>query len=202
MQRNSEPDCPDGPFETELDKISEQLPLQTPPVRSLQDANAVVPIEISRVLEGGVSFFRGGLMNEGVLSWYGFDIERRLFVAVLCSSGDRARHVPVVERLTVNQLLRYTDAGGYRRAEFVTVADATPQHVRAFGCLANRLLATESEVHARPLPADTMTRSFSLLHEGRPLDLGGGRKRWASEGQLERFIKETLQEPIRQALQS
>jgi hypothetical protein len=197
---SSDIDCPDGLFETDIDKISQASPRDTPSVRSQQGTNFVVPIEVSRILEGGISFFQGGLMNEGITTWYAFDVERCLFIAVLGSTGDRAKHIPVVEKLSANQLLRYTDAAGYRRAEFVTVLEATPVQVREFACLANKLLASEAEKAPRPTPADTITKSFSLLHEGRSLDLGEGRKRWEIEGKLERFISQPLQELIMQAL--
>jgi hypothetical protein len=54
-------------------------------------------------------------MNEGTTTWYAFDLERQLFIAVLASKGDRSKHIPAVEKLSANQLLRYTDAAGYRR---------------------------------------------------------------------------------------
>jgi hypothetical protein len=193
-------DCPDGPFETDIGKISQTAVRGALSVRSQQCANTVVPIEISRILEGGISFIQGGLVNEGTITWYAFDIERRLFIAVLGSTGDRSRHIPAVEKLSANQLLRYTDAAAYRRAEFVTAIEATPVQVREFSCLANKLLASETESAPRLTPADTMTKSFSLLHEGNLLDLGEGRTRWAIEGDLERFISQPLQELIMQAL--
>jgi hypothetical protein len=199
-QGSSGVDCPDGPFETDIAKISHASPRDAPSVRSQQGTNFVVPIEISRILEGGLSFFQGGLMNEGITTWYAFDLERQLFIAVLASKGDGSKHIPAVEKLSANQLLRYTDAAGYRRAEFVTVIEATPVQVREFSCLANKLLASESEKAPRPTPADTMTKSFSLLHEGKSLDLGEGRKRWEIQGELERFISQPLQELIMQAL--
>ena len=59
------PDCPDGPFETDLDRILQATPQGTAAIASAQEANAAVPIEVSRIREGGVSFFQGGLMNEG-----------------------------------------------------------------------------------------------------------------------------------------
>jgi hypothetical protein len=193
-------DCPDGPFETDIDKISQTSPRETPPVESQQGTNFVVPIEISRILEGGISFFHGGLMNEGIATWYAFDLERHLFIAVLSSTGNRSQHIPAIEKLRANQLLRYTDAAGYRRAEFVTVIEATPMQIREFSCLANKLLESESENTPRPSPADTITKSFSLLHAGKSLNLGEGWKRWEIEGELVRFINQPLQERIMQAL--
>src|SRR5262245_47950095 len=199
-QASSGIECPDGPFETDIERISQTSPSETLSVGSQQGANFVIPIEISRILEGGISFFRGGLMNQGITTWYAFDIERRLFIAVLGSTGDDPKRIPALGKLSANQLLRYTDAAGYRRAEFVTVVEATPAQVREFSCLANKLLASESETAPRPAPADTMTKSVSLLHEGKSLDLGEGRKRWGIESELERFIRQPLQEPILQAL--
>lgn len=139
-------------------------------------------------------------MNEGTTTWYAFDIERRLFIAVLCSARDHSRHLPAVAKLTANQLLRYTDAAGYKRAEFVTATPATPAQVREFSCLANKLLATEKESAPRPTPSDTLTKTFSLLHQGKPLDLGEGRERWEIETELERLMSQPLQELIMQAL--
>jgi hypothetical protein len=198
-QASSSIDCPEGPFETDIDKISQTSPQDTPSVGSEQEANFVVPIEVSRILEGGISFFQGGLMNEGTTTWYAFDVERRLFIAVLGSTGDRSKHIPAVEKLSANQLLRYTDATGYTRAEFVTVIEATPVQVREFSCMANKLLGSESETASRPTPEDTITKTFSLMHNGKSLDLGEGRKRWEIEGELVHFISQPLQEPIMRA---
>lgn len=199
-QAASSIDCPDGPFKTDIDELSQISPLETPPVRSQQGTNFVVPIEVSRIVGGGISFFEGGSMNEGITTWYAFDAERGLFVAVLGTTmSDRSRHIPAAEKLSANQLLRYTDAAGYTRAEFVTVIEATPAEVREFSCLANKLLATELEETSRPTPEDTITRTFSLLHNGKSLDLGNGRKRWKIEGELARFISQPLQEPIMRA---
>jgi hypothetical protein len=198
-QASSSIDCPDGPFKTDIDRLSQISPRDTPPVRSQQGTNFVVPIEVSRIVEGGISFFEGGSMNEGITTWYAFDVERRLFVAVLGTMSGRSGHIPAAERLSSNQLLRYTDAAGYTRAEFATVIEATPVQVREFSCLANKLLASELEETSRPTPEDTITRTFSLLHNGKSLDLGNGRKRWEIEGELVRFINQPLQEPIMRA---
>ena len=191
-------DCPAGPFETDLEKLSHTPPHEREPIASRQNANHAVPIEISRVLSGAISFFQGGLVNEGIITWYALDIERRLFVAVLGSMGNRLNRVPATEKLSPDQLLRYTDAAGYKRAEFVTVAEATPVQVRDFSCLANKLLASEAGSSPRLVPQDTIKKTFSLLHEGKSLDLGEGPNRSAMIGELEFFIKQPLQELILQ----
>jgi hypothetical protein len=198
VMASSSIDCPDGPFETDIDKISKKSPVETPTVRSQQKANFAVPIEVSRILEGGIFYFQGGLMNQGTTTWYAFDIERRLLIAVLTSTGDRSGRIPAVEKLRSDQLLRYTDAAGYPRAEFVTVIAATPTQVREFSCLANKLLASPSERSNRPTPEDVMIKTFSLLHDGKSLDLGGGLIRWEIEAQIERLISQPLQELIMQ----
>ncbi len=186
--------CPAGPFETDPDRLSKATPREAPPVASEQSANDAIPTEIARIGEGAVSLFHGGLMNEGTTTWYAFDVERRLFVAVLTSTG--SKRAPSADKLTKAQLLRYTDAAGYRRAEYVTVAAATVEQARTFACLANTLLATEPDAGSRPTPPDTVAKSFSLIHEGKPLQPGN----WGLEGELERFISGPLQETILQAL--
>ena len=191
-------DCPAGPFETDLEKLSRTPPHEREPIASQQNANLAVPIEISRVLSGAISFFLGGLMNEGTITWYALDIERRLFVAVLGSMGSRLNRVPATEKLSPNQLLRYTDAAGYKRAEFVTVAEATPAQVKDFSCLANKLLASKTGASPRLLPQDTIKKTFSLLREGKSFDLGEGLNRSGMIGELEFFIKQPLQELILQ----
>jgi len=137
-------------------------------------------------------------MNGGVISWYAFDVTRHLFVAVLGRMENPHKFLPKPEKLGANQFLRNTDAAGYNRCEFVTILEATPEQVRVFAFLANKLLMTESETLDRPLPADLVAKSFSLLHDGNKLDLGGGRKRWEIEGQIERFITDALQPLINQ----
>ena len=191
-------DCPEGPFETDLEKLSDTPPHGRAPAASQQNTNNAVPIEISRILHGGVSFYQGGLMNEGTVTWYAFDIERRLFVAVLGSMDNRVHRIPAAEKLSANQLLRYSDAAGYKRAEFVTLAEATPVQVREFSCLANKLLASEAGSSPQLVPQDTIKKTFSLLHGGKSLDLSEGIKRSGIIGELERFIKQPLQELILQ----
>jgi len=196
VRASSSIDCPDGPFVTDIDKISQISPLDMSPVGSQHTTKFVVPIEVLRIREGGISLFEGGLMNEGITTWYAFDIERRLFIAVLGSMGDRSRHIPAVEKLSANQHVRHTDVAGYARNEFVTIIDATLVQVREFSCLANKLLKSELEKISRPTREDTITKTFSLLHLGKKLDLGEGRKRWEIEGELVHFISLPLQEPI------
>ena len=139
----------------------------------------------------------GRLMNEGTITWYALDIERRLFVALLGSMGSRLNRVPATEKLSPNQLLRYTDAAGYKRAEFVTVAEATPAQVKDFSCLANKLLASKTGASTL-LPHETIKKTFSLLREGKSFDLGEGLNRSGMIGELEFFIKQPLQELILQ----
>lgn len=191
-QIHSDLNCPDGLYETDIEKISQQTLKDLPLPRSQQSTNFAIPIEISRIRSGCIVFFQGGLMNGGVITWYAFDVTRHLFVAVLGSIENPHKVPPKLEKLSTNQFLRNTDAAGYNRCEFVTVLEATPQQVRMFACLANKLLLTESETLERPQPADLVTKSFSLLHEGKILDLGGGRKRWEIEGQIEHFITGAL----------
>lgn len=199
-QASTDAACPSEPFETAIDKISSALPQQQSCARASPEAGAAVPIEISRIVTGGISFFQGSLMNEDLASWYAFDVERNLFIAVITSTNEHSSRIPVVKKLSNNQIVRYTDFVGYRRAEFVTVISATPIQIREFSCLANRLLATESDpTFHRPMRTDTMKKSFSLLHYGQVLDVGKGAKRWQIQGALESFINQPLQPLILQA---
>ncbi|MEO8601919.1 MAG: hypothetical protein ABI629_05025 [bacterium] len=193
-------DCPAGPFETDLATIRAAAPRHPPDVQDQQTADFDVPIEISRITDGGVSFFRGGLMNEGATTWYAFDAGRQLLVAVLATAGDRATSVPSSEKLSPTQLVRYTTAAGHRRAEFVTVAVASPAHVRQFACLANSLLHSLPADACRPLPADAIAKRFSLLHAGQTIYTSGGKPSVPIEGEIERCIKQPLQGQILSAL--
>jgi hypothetical protein len=189
--------CPSGPFETAIDKISLALPPEQLCAKAPPAIDPAVPIEISRILTGGVSFFQGSLMNEGLASWYAFDVERNLFIAVITSTNEQSSRIPAVKKLSSNQVVRYTDLVGYRRAEFVTVMSATPIQVREFACLGNQLLATVSDpTFNRPLRTDTLKKSFSLLHHGQVLDVGKGQKRWQIQGIIENFISQPLQQLI------
>jgi hypothetical protein len=186
--------CPSGPFETTIDKISSVLPQLPPCAEALQEAGVAVPIEISRITTGGISFFQGSLMNEGIASWYALDVERNLFIAVITSTNEQSSRIPAIKKLSDNQIVRYTDFAGYRRAEFVTVMSATPIQVREFSCLGNQLLATASDpTFNRPMRTDTLKKSFSLLHHGQALDVGKGQKRWQIQGVIENFISQPLQ---------
>lgn len=194
--------CPDGLFETTIEKISLASPPEPPAVKAQQEANFAVPIEVSRIITGGISFFQGGLINEGISSWYAFDVARHLLIAVITSTNEHSQRIPAVEKLSNNQIVRCTSAAGYRRVEFVTILSATPIQVRAFSCLANKLLATESDqAFPRPMRSDTMKKSFSLLHHGQTLDVGQGQKRWKIQEALEYSISQPLQQLILQAFE-
>lgn len=206
-QTSEDAACPDGLFETAIDKISQALNPEAPSAKDQQKTSVSAPIasltpgviEVSRIVTGGVSFFQGSLMNEDLASWYAFDVERNLFIAVITSTNEHSSRIPAVKKLSNNQVVRYTDFVSYRRAEFVTVMSATPMQVREFSCLANRLLATESDLtFHRPMRTDTMKKSFSLLHHGQVLDVGKGDKRWQIQGVMENFINQPLQPLILQ----
>lgn len=191
--------CVSGPFETDIERLKNAAPLQDITIAERKAANLRIPIEIEKIREGGYSLFVGSYINNGLITWYGFDVERRLFIAVLGHIGPLLDKVPSEEKLSDAQLLRYTDAAGYRRSEFVTVSDATPEQVREFSCLANELSAT----HRDPQPTfrrmtDTLKKEFVLIHNGNRLPSGGGDARRKSEGILEKFVAKPLQEPIMQ----
>ena len=191
-------DCPDGPFETDVEKIP-ATPLQGVLPAELRQNATGVPVEVSQIDTGGIAFFEGGLINEGKLSWYAFDVERHLFVAVLANKSKQLTPAPRPEKLSSDQLVRYSGAAGYQRVEFVTTLEAKPPQVRTFCCLANKLLASEASKVSRPTRADTLTKRFSLLHGGKTLDLNGNSKSWEVQGELERFISKPLQPLIFQA---
>ncbi len=201
-QTSADAACPNGPFETTIEKISLASPPEPLSIKAQQEVDFAVPIEISRITTGGISFFQGSLINEGISTWYAFDVERHLLIAVITSTNEHSQRIPAVEKLSSNQIVRYTNAAGYRRAEFVTVTLATPIQVREFSCLANKLLVTESDrAFQRPLRSDTMKKSFSLIHCGEALDVGQGQKRWEIQGVLEQSISQPLQQSILQTFE-
>jgi len=192
-------DCPEGPFETDAAKIAQRALKETPANEEKMDGGDV-PIEISRLAEGGLSFVRGGIMDGGMRTWYAFDLERYIFIAVLSSTDPLTARVPSPDKLKPNQYLRRDGGGNRNRTDYVTVVNAQPTQIRTFACLANKLLASERESLDRPLPMDVMKRQFSLLHGGQSLDLGEGRRRWEIEGELVQFISQPLQETLLNAL--
>jgi hypothetical protein len=101
--------------------------------------------------------------------------------------------------MSPNQILRYSDAAGYKRSEFVTVLEATPAQVREFSCLANQVLAAESEDAIRPMPTDTASKWFALLANGRYMKLPNGKSSWELQDQLKAWIAAPMQEQIRNA---
>lgn len=194
-----EPDCPPGPFETDRNSLVQTPPQGRVPVADLRNANEAVPVEISRVRDGAVSYFRGGMGNQGVVTWYAFDVSRQIFVAVLGSSTSASKRVPRATKLAANQLLRETDAAGYARREYVTIIEATPDQVRAFGCLANQLLAQPADRSAYPVAPGALARTLALLLDGKPLDIRKGGHRSPVAGEVDRFIKEPMQDAILRA---
>lgn len=135
-------------------------------------------------------------MNEGMSTWYAFDMERRVFVVVLASARDHPRGIPQTEKLSPDQLIRHTDAAGFKRAEFVTAIAASPEQAKQFACLANALLLCGSEDGALPTPEGLIKKSFSLVLHGGAVDIGSGPKTSEVVGELLGFIHGALQGSI------
>ena len=188
-----------SPFETDVEKLRNIAPLDRLTTAERKAADLPDPIEIAAIREGGYSLFVGAHINDGLITWYGFDIERRLFIAVLGHMGHLLDRVPNEEKLNDSQLLRYTTAEG-RRSEFVTVADASPEQAAEFSHLANKLLAIREEmVMPFALQSDTLMIGFEAIHNGRRLPHSSGRATYKAQKELERFIAKPLQEMIMQA---
>src|SRR5688500_12043770 len=84
-------DCPLLPF----DRGAQVTPaLQLAPIEHRRTSNSDIPIEISIIREGAISQFVGISVNDGIVSWYGFDLQRRVFVAVLGYAGPRLDQLP------------------------------------------------------------------------------------------------------------
>src|ERR1700756_5769708 len=109
-------------------------------IQSQSMANAAYPPEISRIRSGVVSYFEGGFINDGMMTWYAYDAERELFIAVLGNAGRRLLKNSDL-RLGPNQLLRTTIAAGYQRSEFVTIVAADSRQVAEMSCLTKLLRA-------------------------------------------------------------
>jgi hypothetical protein len=189
--------CPEGIFETESQKIAATAAQHANESKLPERVSTeYVPIEISRIRNGGISSYVGAFINDGILTWRAYDAERQIFIAVEGKAGRMVKAVPEREKLAPNQIVRDV---GIQRADFVTIVSATLQQAREFGCLANRLLATPSTSEQRPLPSDTLRNTTVLLRDGMTVSRGGGSARWALEDQIKRFIGEPLEEPLLRA---
>ena len=130
-----------------------------------------IPIEIERINSGAIFFFQGALVNDGLITWYAFDLDRNLFIAVLGGAGPRflAKEHAARMRLDSKQFVRYTTSAGYSRSEFVTVNAATDLQRNEFICAANRFLALPKQLNKTVAPPPSMNaiaRFLSLMHNG------------------------------------
>jgi hypothetical protein len=167
-----------------------------------QRSNASVPVEIAGIRRGAYSLFVGAHLNDGRITWYGFDLDRRLFIAVLGHAGRHLERLPKESKLAESQLVRLTDAAGYRRGEFVTVSEATAGQAAQFSCLANSLVSTKKTSEPlQPLPTDTLVSEFTLLLDGKTVTFPRTSSARQVQEQLEKFIAQPLQDPILRAYQ-
>jgi len=176
-------------FETDLQKIT--LAAEALPAHEKfpdPNSNLTVPIEISRIRSGSISFFMGAFINDGLITWIAFDADRHLCLSVQGRAGPKLEKLPKAENLGPNQCLRYTDAAGYKRAEIVTIVEATPAEVQEFALLANSLLAHPSVKSPADQMTDTVVYSFDLLTKGKKNPVFRGKK----EEHLKTFISELL----------
>jgi DNA-binding beta-propeller fold protein YncE len=192
--------CPKGIFETEPQKIAATAAQHANESKlPARESTEYLPIEISRIRNGGISSYVGAFINDGIITWGAYDAERQLFIAVDGKAGRNVNSVPKQESLTSNQIVRYVERSGTRRADFVTIVSATPQQAREFGCLANRLLAAPSTSEQRPMPSDTAGKATYLVRDGLTVSRGGGSTRWALEDRIQQFIGEPLEELLLRA---
>src|SRR5690242_8162626 len=89
-----DPQCPLGPYETNLGRLRDAPVEPNASVADRHKTNRAVPIEIAQIRSGGYSHFVGSYVNDGLITWYGFDASRRAFVAVLGRAGPRLTRVP------------------------------------------------------------------------------------------------------------
>lgn len=165
-------------------------PQATPWARSEGDD---LPPEIARVAEGGVTVFKGGLMNPGQQTWYALDLQRRSFVAVLRRTGQGAGAPQATGPV------RRPEGAAPGTVESVHQAPASAAQCKAFAALAHRLLASPAaadDAEPAPIPQGPLRRTLVLLHQGRALHMPQG----PAAGALQAGIVQLIQQPLQALL--
>lgn len=186
-------ECPPAPFALNAAPPKANNWASHAEIQKQFSANRPTPVEIERIRDGIVSYHKGsGGEGEGTEFWYAYDAARHVFVSVVGHSGRRLERVPAKSRLGPNQFVRYTDAAGRARSEFVTVIGGDAAQARRFACLANTLLATPVGIVARPLPSDTAVKTLFIRRGGKDNPTEGGDVRWKLQDALYERMDEVL----------
>lgn len=186
-------DCPAAPFvEARIARVPGDW-ASAALVQAESKADARTPPEMARIRTGVVSHSEGGYINDGSISWTGYDAERAVFVSVIGGAGPRLESAPGAERLQSNQLFRYTTAAGYRRSELVTVVSANPAQHRAMLCALNALAADPSvQGLPRMKPTDMLAKDLTVWLDGRSMVSGDSPRRPRLEWDAESIMSEAL----------
>jgi sugar lactone lactonase YvrE len=184
------------PLETSLERIKEASKT-IPSQEKLPDSASALPIppEITRIRSGAICHFVGAFINDGLDSFYAFDSDRHLAIAILGTADSRKEKVPDQENLDSHQCVRYLDRGKHRWAQFVTIVEVTPEEVQEFAIIANALLPAgqaSPPFHGR---TDTAASTFELLSKGQKRYLPPNE----DNGQLGIFISQLLKRSIERA---
>jgi hypothetical protein len=165
-------DCPSQPYAiATVTSAMSQSALEAE-IKKHVTSDQKIPIEIERINSGAIFFFQGALINDGLITWYAFDLDRNLFIAVLGGAGSRflTKERAAQMKLDSNQFVRYTASAGYSRSEFVTMNAATDRQRNEFICAANRFLTLPKQAKntavAPPPPMHAIAQFLSLLHNG------------------------------------
>ena len=181
--------CRSGPFEA-----GESPAIHSALIEFLR-SNKKDPPEITRVKNGIVSFYVGGFVNDGVITWYAYDADRWLFISILGGDGPRLKAVPKSSLLDKNQFVRFTTAVGYKRSEFITVVRASAEQAHLLSCLMNDSIAEKPSSESNEMPTDTVESDLYIIKDEQNFGTGS-----AQTGEKLRVaISDPLQKPIMHA---
>ncbi|MDB6045601.1 MAG: hypothetical protein JWM63_4152 [Gammaproteobacteria bacterium] len=108
-----------------------------------------LPPEIARIQTGMVKRFVGKFVNDGLLTWSGVDLDRRVAIAIERRVFDRGAHRPrqvsdpQFSRQRGSTFARKWSEAGRTEVEVVSIFPISPVEAQAFVCAANPAWASK-----------------------------------------------------------
>lgn len=184
-------ECPSDPYIVK-DSINENNGWTThASINSLANSNLAIPPEISRIKNGAISYFVGGHINDGLISWSAFDADREIFIHISGGIGPRFQSKPDENILNSNQLFRIIQIDTLKRSELITIVGTTNHQQKLFSCLANQL--SHAPIGNQQFRrTDTLFNSFEFIRDGVRFDYGKGIQREFIKDKIDNLISDAI----------